>query len=127
MRELKFRAWDKPKEYFIYFDFNNRLFSDQENNISFKCSTVIGDHDYENDRFIFEQYTGLNDKNDKPIYEGDIIKTSWGEVGKVFYDKDSASFTFERNEKTHENFWISEHWQIFDKCEVIGNINETDI
>jgi len=64
MREIKFRAWDfERKEMFIpdefIFDFNiNSL--------------------YQIDRMAIDsllmQYTGLKDKNDKEIYEGDILR-----------------------------------------------------
>ena len=61
MREIKFRAWDgKEMEYFTLPD----LYWRGEN---------TGDYDFPNSRISIMQFTGLKDKNDKEIYEGDIL------------------------------------------------------
>ena len=56
MKLYKFRAWDKELKTFSYFDFSNALpcYSDSNN-------------------WIVQQFTGFFDKNDAPIYEGDIL------------------------------------------------------
>jgi len=59
MRDLKFRAWDKDEKE-MYFNF--QIWSDG------KGETFIGKN------WELMQYTGLKDKNEKEIYEGDIIK-----------------------------------------------------
>ena len=60
MREIKFRAWNTRRKEMEMID---DLYWFEEN----QCHHN-GDKD-----FVIQQYTGLKDKNDKEIYEGDIL------------------------------------------------------
>lgn len=67
MREIKFRAWDKERLEWEYLPESGNIELGQT-----EGETFFLEFDYE--RFIIEQFTGLYDKNGSGIYEGDVVK-----------------------------------------------------
>ena len=117
-REIKFRVWDKDLAKYLggceIDSLMAELSADDDGRgviIEQICPA----------RYIFEQYTGLKDKNGKEIYEGDIVKGDMGVFEVKWYDL-VAQFMFRPNMsmKYHPPF-TSTQLEIMD---VIGNIHE---
>ena len=113
MREIKFRSWDGEK--MMFFDLTYGL----------DCGLIYkGDESMDIwDGVIVMQFTGLSDKHDKEIYEGDIVSVEWGgmedeyvirELGNPFVIefRDYGWFPFDKYLPTPECI------------KVIGNIHE---
>nr|DAQ12311.1 MAG TPA: YopX protein [Caudoviricetes sp.] len=118
MRDIKFRAWHKGKKiigevlgvdilhkeiYFSNGDVDCCGFSD------FKYIELM-------------QYTGLKDKNNKEIYEGDILSNGNNEKPyKVIFENGSFRAEFEGDFEEYSFDLID---VVAQHCEIIGNIYE---
>ena len=112
---FKFRVWDKKLNKFTlgydddvgYFE---EIYSDPPG-IFFAGLRYLNKY---SDRYIIQQYTGLTDKNNKPIYEGDFIRGQ--------FDHGSAGL----RERILPVRWSNEegyYWNYWDlsTIEVVGN------
>lgn len=150
MREIKFRVWDNVdnKMYYtgeesdihFYFDSNGIVatrFFDEE------VCTPEGDRGiYGNSEQLehlkYMQYTGLKDKNDVEIYEGDIVQGTYEEFSDYDHEEYTIEFvsqvTFENGafciKRDYVNFEgrmrgpsLNKHWDS-EKVAVIGNALE---
>ena len=96
MREIKFRAWHKGVNKMLYDD----------------------------DPIVTMQYTGVKDKNDVEIYEGDIVKyKDYSDyVYEVIFDEKECKFFAIGITKTQSENNLG--YKINSNLEVIGNIYE---
>ena len=147
-RPIKFRVWDKANNKFIdpfrfewndYYKTTGMVLLDLNGKIRIadyaigngdnSASSVYSEVDNP-DNYIIQQYTGLNDKNNKPIYEGDIVKyKTWTgsydgtteEHQTQVQFKDGAYYPRYIDDEC-EDSWYS--FKVYD-LEVVGNIFET--
>lgn len=111
-RVIKFRVWDKEKKHFVKTfveNFVNPIISPQ---------------------YELNQFTGLFDKNDKEIYEGDILRTkNYGntppQIWEVVWSPDNSHFTgFGYKARNGIVNSLSHAFTVSRDMEVIGNIYE---
>jgi uncharacterized phage protein (TIGR01671 family) len=110
MREIKFKVWSFGQK---------RWVEKQSSVIKFSCelNEVFDTKEYE-----FQQYTGLEDKNGKEIYEGDILElvneaNQASRICEVVFEYYSWRF---KNDNDSKPFANPDRF----KLEIIGNIFE---
>ena len=111
-RPIKFRVWD----------FTIKRFDTQ----IYQVGEQFG-HPSSCD-WIAQQYTGLTDSNDNPIYEGDILKIHYdvgGDViGQVLYEADHGGYIFQWERKGPNQHHINLNCDVAFESVIVGNILE---
>ena len=105
MREIKFRAWNKRRK---EMDYCGDLYWFEENYV----------RDNGDDYWEIMQYTGLKDRYDVEIYEGDIIQNEYGSKMVVKYEEIQES-----DDMTAPGIGYQFHTYT-EEMEVIGNVHE---
>ena len=112
-RELKFRVYNPDKQQMMYFDIHNIWFADR-----YLCQ----------DKYPVQQYTGLKDSTEKEIYEGDILKISYGAmgdvIGQVLYEADHGGYIFQWERKGPNQNYINLNCDVAFESVIVGNIFE---
>jgi uncharacterized phage protein (TIGR01671 family) len=114
MREIKFRAWDDELKQM--FDSGTEQFDD---------SLLFRFQHFDTEKPVYMQYTGLKDKNEKEVFEGDIIK-----IMEMFISEEGRPVTEEVFHEVHfdcggfmaGDSFLDDYWNMYGYMfEVVGN------
>lgn len=108
-REIKFRAWDEE---------DNNWFEEPQT-IAY-IAAVYFDSTID-DKIVWQQYTGLKDKNEREIYEGDILQDSDGEWVVKYTSEQTAFIVSSLSDDVDDGLSLG---QLDREIEVIGNCFE---
>ena len=99
MREIKFRVWNKNRNMFIIDGMTPKEIQDDATE-SMELPTLTSED------CVWQQYTGVKDKNGVGIYEGDLLVTKF----------------FKPQENPTEVFWADAHssWGVYAKNGQVG-------
>lgn len=109
-RPIKFRLWDKVGKFWV----SNYAVNPEGNVIFFN---FINNFNLIQERCVLMQFTGLYDKNEKEIWEGDVVSLNAEGAYLVTWDEEDCLFKFG-------------HSPVFEACAykaeimVIGNVFE---
>ena len=121
---FKFRVWDKMRLQFIYpHNDNQQHFIIDLNGQFHNLQNGSGGDDY-----VIQQYTGLTDSNDDPIYEGDILKNHYDVgnniIGQVLYESDHGGYIFQWKRKGRNQDYNNLNCDLAFESVIVGNILE---
>ena len=121
---FKFRVWDKLAKRMIYpHNDNQQHFIIDLNGRFHNLQNGSGGDDY-----VIQQYTGLTDSNDDPIYEGDILKNHYDVgnniIGQVLYEADHGGYIFQWKRKGRGQDYKNLNCDVAFESVIVGNIFE---
>ena len=123
MRDIKFRAWDKNLKRILKvkeIDFEHRILTLEISELAIKKIP------FENVELL--QYTGLKDKNEKEIFEGDVFVTGSHHKFTVIYDDTRfIGVDSDRSGNGYVSYIDSCYKDGSSRLEVIGNIYEKGV
>jgi uncharacterized phage protein (TIGR01671 family) len=130
-KPIKFRVWDKITNQYLqelgiyYWHIPYSLDGEEitgEANL-FGLSELL-----RHDNFVVQQYTGLTDNNDDPIYEGDILKNHYDVsnniIGQVLYESDHGCYIFQWKRRGQDYKIINLNCDVAFESVIVGNIFE---
>ena len=123
-RPINFRVWDKLAERMIYpHNDNQQHFIIDLNGRFHNLQNGSGGDDY-----VIQQYTGLNDNNDDPIYEGDILKNPYDVynkiIGQVLYESNHGGYIFQWKRRGQDYKITNLNCDVAFESVIVGNIFE---